>query len=64
LAGDSVLLAFGSVASALRWGLRVQQQLVAQANPQTGTLRLPLRILAVADARPEQRPSQSADAGF
>jgi|GEM_PF-613756 len=44
MAGDSVLLAFGSAASALRCALRVQQRLVAQANPQTGTLRLPFRI--------------------
>lgn len=43
-AGDSVLLAFGSAASALRCALLVQQRLVAQANPQTGTLRLPFRI--------------------
>ena len=44
MAGDSVLLAFGSAASALRCALVVQQRLVAQANPQTGTLRLPFRI--------------------
>ncbi len=44
MAGDSVLLAFGSAASALRCALLVQQRLVAQANPQTGTLRLPFRI--------------------
>mgnify|MGYP000586033530 CR=1 FL=1 len=44
MAGDSVLLAFASAASALRCALLVQQRLVAQANPQTGTLRLPFRI--------------------
>ncbi len=44
MAGDSVLLAFDSAASALRCALLVQQRLVAQANPQTGTLRLPFRI--------------------
>ena len=44
MAGDSVLLAFGSAASALRCALAVQQRLVAQANPENGTLRLPFRI--------------------
>ncbi len=44
MAGDSVLLAFGSAAAALRCALAVQQRLMAQANPQTGTLRLPFRI--------------------
>ena len=44
MAGDSVLLAFDSAASALRCALAVQQRLVAHANPQTGTLRLPFRI--------------------
>ena len=44
MAGDSVLLAFGSAASALRCALLAQQRLLAQANPQTGTLRLPFRI--------------------
>jgi predicted ATPase/class 3 adenylate cyclase/DNA-binding winged helix-turn-helix (wHTH) protein len=44
MAGDSVLLAFASAASALRCALLVQQRLLAQANPQTGTLRLPFRI--------------------
>lgn len=44
MAGDSVLLAFASAASALRCALLVQQRLLAQASPQTGTLRLPFRI--------------------
>jgi len=44
MAGDSVLLAFGSAASALRCALLVQERLAAQASPQTGTLRLPFRI--------------------
>ena len=44
MAGDSVLLAFGSAASALRCALLVQERLAAQADPQTGTLRLPFRI--------------------
>ena len=44
MAGDSVLMVFGSAASALRCALLVQARLVAQASPQTGTLRLPFRI--------------------
>src|SRR6185437_5060189 len=44
MAGDSVLMAFGSATPALRCALQVQQRLVAQADPQTGTLRLPFRI--------------------
>ncbi|MFT3957203.1 MAG: adenylate/guanylate cyclase domain-containing protein [Piscinibacter sp.] len=44
MAGDSVLLAFDSAAAALRCALLAQQRLLAQANPQTGTLRLPFRI--------------------
>lgn len=44
MAGDSVLLAFDSAASALRCALAVQQRLVAQASVDTGTLRLPFRI--------------------
>ncbi len=44
MADDSVLLAFDGAASALGCALLVQQRLVAQANPQTGTLRLPFRI--------------------
>jgi predicted ATPase/DNA-binding winged helix-turn-helix (wHTH) protein len=44
MAGDSVLLAFDSAASALRCALAVQQRLAAHSNPQTGTLRLPFRI--------------------
>jgi len=44
MAGDSVLLAFDSAASALRCALLAQQRLAAQANPETGTLRLPFRI--------------------
>ena len=48
MAGDSVLLAFDSAASALGCGLAVQQRLTtrthAQADADAGTLRLPLRI--------------------
>ena len=44
MAGDSVLIAFNSAASAVRCALAVQARLTAQSDAQSGTLRLPFRI--------------------
>jgi adenylate cyclase len=44
MAGDSVLIAFNSAASAVRCALAVPARLTAQSDAQSGTLRLPFRI--------------------
>jgi predicted ATPase/class 3 adenylate cyclase/DNA-binding winged helix-turn-helix (wHTH) protein len=44
MAGDSVLIAFNSAASAVRCALAAQARLTAPSDAQSGTLRLPFRI--------------------
>jgi len=44
MAGESILVVFDSAAAAVRCALQVQQRQAKQATPETGTLRLSLRI--------------------